>query len=55
MDATLSDAEVAALQRDIQPFVALGRSGLLPALHAAQRLHGWVSEPVAAEIAKSSD
>jgi NADH-quinone oxidoreductase subunit F len=31
----------------------LGRSGLLPALHAAQNVYGWISEPVAAEIARS--
>jgi NADH-quinone oxidoreductase subunit F len=31
----------------------MGRSGLLPALHAAQKLYGWISEPVATEISKS--
>jgi NADH-quinone oxidoreductase subunit F len=37
----------------IEPYIPLGRSGLLPALHAAQKLYGWVSEPVATEIAKA--
>jgi NADH-quinone oxidoreductase subunit F len=31
----------------------MGRSGLLPALHAAQKIYGWISEPVAAQIARS--
>jgi NADH-quinone oxidoreductase subunit F len=31
----------------------MGRSGLLPALHAAQKIYGWISEPVAAEIARA--
>ena len=31
----------------------MGRSGLLPALHAAQKIYGWISEPVATEIARS--
>jgi NADH-quinone oxidoreductase subunit F len=46
-------AETSQLQTAIESYIPLGRSGLLPALHAAQRLYGWVSEPVAAEIAKS--
>jgi len=33
------------------PNTAMGRSGLLPALHAAQRAQGWLSEEVAAEVA----
>ena len=37
----------------IQQFIPLGRSGLLPALHAAQKLYGWISEPVATQIAKT--
>ena len=45
--------ETSPLQTAIEPHIPLGRSGLLPALHAAQKLYGWVSEPVAAEIAKS--
>jgi NADH-quinone oxidoreductase subunit F len=32
-----------------------GRSGLLPALHAAQSIYGWISEPIAAEISRALD
>jgi len=45
--------ETASLQTAIETYIPLGRSGLLPALHAAQKLYGWVSEEVATEIAKS--
>ncbi len=45
--------EMSPLQTAIEPYTSLGRTGLLPALHAAQKLYGWVSEPVAIEIAKS--
>src|SRR5271157_4849603 len=46
-------ASLASLQSAIEPYLPLGRSGLLPALHAAQKIYGWISEPVATEIAKS--
>ncbi|MGB8984211.1 MAG: NAD(P)H-dependent oxidoreductase subunit E [Anaerolineales bacterium] len=46
-------ASLAPLLPAIQPYIPLGRSGLLPALHAAQNVYGWISEPVAAEIARS--
>ena len=36
----------------IQDYIPLGRSGLLPALHAAQKIYGWIPEPVASEIAR---
>ena len=45
--------EISPLQTAIEPYIPLGHSGLLPALHAAQKIHGWVSEPVAAEIART--
>ncbi len=45
--------EITPLQTAIEPYIPLGRSGLLPALHAAQKIYGWVSEPVATEIAKT--
>ena len=44
--------ETTALQTAIEPYLSLGRSGLLPALHAAQKINGWISEPIATEIAK---
>ena len=49
----MSEVDLAPLFPAIESYIPLGRSGLLPALHAAQNLYGWISEPVAAEIAKS--
>ncbi len=49
----MSEIDLDRLQPAIEPFVHLGRSGLLPALHAAQQVYGWLSEPVAAEVARS--
>ena len=37
----------------IESFIPMGRSGLLPALHAAQKIHGWISEETATEISKA--
>ena len=41
------------LRTALESYIPLGRSGLLPALHAAQRLHGWISEETAIEISKA--
>jgi len=41
------------LQAAIEPYLSLGRSGLLPALHAAQKLSGYISEEAASLIARS--
>jgi len=49
----MTDIELSSIHTAIESYVPLGRSGLLPALHAAQKIYGWVSEPVASEIAKS--
>lgn len=49
----MSEIDLAPLVPAIESYIPLGRSGLLPALHAAQKIYGWISEPVAAEIAKS--
>jgi NADH-quinone oxidoreductase subunit F len=49
----MSDLELTHLKSAIEPYIPLGRSGLLPALHAAQKVYGWISEPIATEIAKS--
>ena len=46
-------AEISPLHTAIEPYIPLGRSGLLPALHAAQKLYGWVSEETAVEISKA--
>jgi NADH-quinone oxidoreductase subunit F len=49
----MTDIEISSLRIAIESYIPMGRSGLLPALHAAQKIYGWVSEPVASEIAKS--
>ena len=47
----MSEIDLAPLIPAIQSYIPLGRSGLLPALHAAQKIYGWIPEPVASEIA----
>ncbi len=49
----MTDTKNPPLYSAIEPYIPLGRSGLLPALHAAQKLYGWVSESSAAQIAKA--
>src|SRR5258708_7559669 len=49
------DTDLVPLRSAIEPYVPLGRPGLLPALYAAQKIYGWLSEPVASEIATSLD
>ena len=51
--STSLSASPAPLIPAIASYIPLGRSGLLPALHAAQKIYGWISEPVAAEIARA--
>jgi len=45
--------ETSPLQTAIEKYIPMGRSGLLPALHAAQKINGWISEETATEIAKA--
>ena len=47
----MSKFNPAPLQEILQPYIPLGRSGLLPALHAAQKQYGWLSQEVAADVA----
>ncbi|RPJ24044.1 MAG: NADH-quinone oxidoreductase subunit E, partial [Chloroflexi bacterium] len=49
----MSEIDLAPLRLAIESHIPLGRSGLLPALHAAQKIYGWISEPVATEIARA--
>jgi NADH-quinone oxidoreductase subunit F len=49
----MDEANFSVLKKTIENYIPLGRSGLLPALHAAQSVYGWISEPVAEQIAKS--
>lgn len=51
MTEKLAEQQLLDLRRSLEAYIPLGRSGLLPALYAAQRLHGWISEPVAAAVA----
>jgi len=51
----MDELNLVPLKTAIEPYIPLGRSGLLPALHAAQKIYGWASEPVATEIAKALD
>ena len=49
----MADIDLTPLDNILQSYRALGRSGLLPALHAVQKQYSWISEPIATEIAKS--
>src|SRR6266545_2689946 len=49
----MSEIDLAPLNSAIESYIPLGRSGLLPALHVAQKIYGWLPEEVAAEIARS--
>jgi len=49
----MTDLDLSSLKPAIESYIPLGRSGLLPALHTAQKIYGWISEPVATEIARS--
>ncbi len=49
----MSELDLSALHAAIDVYAPLGRPGLLPALQAAQKVYGWLSEPVAAEIART--
>src|SRR6266511_816637 len=49
----MSEFDLVPIKSAIESYIPLGRSGLLPALHAAQKIYGWLPEEVAAEIARS--
>ncbi len=49
----MSEIDLNLLNPAIEPYIPLGRSGLLPALHAAQKIYGWLPQEIAAEIAKA--
>src|SRR3990172_4782956 len=51
--ASMSEIDLTPLKPAIESYIPLGRSGLLPALHAAQKLYGWLPQEVASEVAKS--
>jgi NADH-quinone oxidoreductase subunit F len=49
----MTDSELIPLRSILAELAPQGRAALLPALHAAQRLHGWISEDVATEVARA--
>ena len=49
----MPEFDLVPIKTAIEPYIPLGRSGLLPALHAAQTVYGWLPEDVAAEVARS--
>ena len=49
----MSEIDLVPLKPAIEPYLSLGRSGLLPALHVAQKIYGWLPESVASEVAKT--
>ena len=49
----MSEIDLTPLQTELQKYIPLGRSGLLPALHAAQNIYGWLPQEVAGEVARA--
>ncbi len=49
----MADSELTRLRSILAELAPQGRSTLLPALHAAQQLYGWLSESVAAEVGQA--
>lgn len=50
---SMSEIDLSAMKPALEKYSPMGRPGLLPALHAAQNIYGWLPEPVAAEVAKA--
>jgi NADH-quinone oxidoreductase subunit F len=48
----MSDLDITGLRSILVELAPQGRAALLPALHAAQQLHGWLPEVVAAEVGR---
>jgi NADH-quinone oxidoreductase subunit F len=49
----MTDSELEPLRSILAELAPKGRSALLPALHAAQRIYGWIAEPVAVELGRA--
>ncbi len=47
------EIDLSPLQAALEPLTPLGRSGLLPALHEAQKIYGWLPQEAAAEVARA--
>ena len=49
----MPEFDLTPVRSAIAPFIAQGRSVLLPALYAAQSIYGYLPEPIAAEVARA--
>ncbi len=49
----MADDELTGLHSLLAELAPQGRAALLPALHAAQQLHGWLPESIAAEVSRA--
>ena len=49
----MTDNELDPLRTILAELAPQGRAALLPALHAVQRFHGWISEAVATEVSRA--
>jgi len=49
----MTDSELEPLRSILAQLAPQGRSALLPALHAAQKIYGWLAEPVVAEVGRA--
>ncbi len=48
----MSEIDLTPLKPAIESYISLGRSGLLPALHAVQKIYGWLPQEACLEVAK---
>jgi NADH-quinone oxidoreductase subunit F len=53
LEMQMTDNQLQSLRSILSPLAPQGRAALLPALHAAQQLHGWIPEEVASEVARA--
>jgi len=49
----MHEIDLAPLKPALEKYISLGRSGLLPALHEAQKIYGWLPQEVASQVAQS--
>jgi NADH-quinone oxidoreductase subunit F len=49
----MPELDLAPLRPALEQFAPQGRAALLPALHAAQKIYGYLPEPVAAEVGRA--
>ncbi len=49
----MTDSELEPLRSVLAELAPQGRRALLPALHAAQKIYGWLAEPVVAEVGRA--